>query len=364
MSLKTSLYDTHIKYKGKMVPFAGYMLPVQYEHGVAEEHMAVRTRAGLFDVSHMGEILCKGKDALANLQMMLTNDFTNMVDGQARYSPMCNEQGGTVDDLIVYKYKENEYFIVVNAANKDKDYAWMKTYQFGEVTFEDISSTVSQIALQGPKAPEILKELAKKEYIPQKYYHCIFDAEVDGIKCMVSQTGYTGEDGYEIYMSNEDAPNMWEKLMEAGKEFGLIPCGLGARDTLRLEASMPLYGHEMDDTVDPLETGLGFAVKMQKDDFIGKKAIEAKGDFTRKRIGLKVTGRGIIREHEDVFSGEQLIGHTTSGTYCPYLGYPVAMALLDIAYTGIGTKVEVVVRGRKVEAEVVKMPFYKKGQVK
>ena len=362
MELKTPLYDTHVKYNGKIVPFAGYLLPVQYQAGVIAEHMAVRTKAGLFDVSHMGEIICKGEDALKNLQMLLTNDFTNMVDGQARYSPMCNEEGGTVDDLIVYKYKDNVYYIVVNAANKDKDYKWMLDHKFGNVTFEDMSDSISQIALQGPKSFEILSKLTSEENIPKKYYHCIFNAEVDGMKCIVSQTGYTGEDGYEIYLSNEDAPKMWESLMSAGEEFGLILCGLGARDTLRLEAAMPLYGHEMDDTVDPLETGLGFAVKMTKDDFIGKKAIEAKGDFTRKRVGLKVLKRGIIREHEEVYVGEKLIGHTTSGTHCPYLGYPIAMALIDIDYTEIGTKVDVLVRGRKIEAEVVKLPFYKKGQ--
>ena len=362
MELKTPLYDKHVKYKGKIVPFAGYLLPVQYEGGVIKEHIAVRTKAGLFDVSHMGEIICKGKDALKNLQMLLTNDFTNMVDGQARYSPMCNEQGGTVDDLIVYKYKDDVYYIVVNAANKDKDYKWMLDHKFGEVTFEDMSSSISQIALQGPKSLEILSKLTSEENIPKKYYHCIFHAVVDGMKCIVSQTGYTGEDGFEIYLSNDDAPKMWESLIKAGEEFGLIPCGLGARDTLRLEAAMPLYGHEMDDTVDPLETGLGFAVKMSKDDFIGKKAIEAKGDFTRKRVGLKVVGRGVIREHEEIYVGEKLIGHTTSGTYCPYLGYPIAMALIDINYVEIGTRVDVLVRGRKVEAEVVKLPFYKKGQ--
>ena len=362
MELKTPLYETHVKYNGKIVPFAGYLLPVQYESGVIAEHMAVRTKAGLFDVSHRGEIICKGEDALKNLQMLLTNDFTNMVDGQARYSPMCNEEGGTVDDLIVYKYKDNVYYIVVNAANKDKDYKWMLDHQFGNVTFEDKSSSIAQIALQGPKSFDILSKITSEENIPKKYYHCVFDAEVDGMKCIVSQTGYTGEDGYEIYLSNEDAPKMWESLMSAGEEFGLIPCGLGARDTLRLEAAMPLYGHEMDDTVDPLETGLGFAVKMTKDDFIGKKAIEAKGDFSRKRVGLKVLKRGIIREHEEVYVGEKLIGHTTSGTHCPYLGYPIAMALIDIDYTEIGTKVDVLVRGRKIEAEVVKLPFYKKGQ--
>lgn len=357
MELKTALYDTHVKYNGKMVPFAGYMLPVQYS-GVIAEHMAVRTKAGLFDVSHMGEFTCKGKDALNNLQHLLTNDFTNMIDGQARYSPMCNEQGGTVDDLIVYKIKDNSYFIVVNAANKDKDFAWMTTHQFGDVIFEDISSDISQIALQGPKALEILRKLTQEQYIPQKYYHCVFNAIVNGVDCIVSRTGYTGEDGFEIYLKNVYVAQLWEALMEAGEEFGVIPCGLGARDTLRLEAAMPLYGHEMNDTIDPLETGLSFAVKLQKKDFIGKKSIEVKGPLTRKRIGLKVLGRGIIREHEEVYVSEKLIGHTTSGTHCPYLGYPVAMALLDINYIEIGTRVEVLVRGRKIEAEVVKLPFY------
>lgn len=357
--LKTPLYEAHVKAGGKIVPFGGYLLPVQYS-GVIDEHMAVRTKAGLFDVSHMGEVMCTGKDALANLQMILTNDFTNMVDGQARYSVMCNENGGTVDDLIVYKYKDECYFIVVNAANKDKDYQWMLDHQFGEVKFEDISGSVAQLALQGPKAMEILRKLTTEESIPEKYYHAVFNAEVAGMKCIVSKTGYTGEDGVEIYLSSEEAEKMWDALLEAGKEEGLIPCGLGARDTLRLEAAMPLYGHEMDDEVTPLETGLKFAVKMKKDDFIGKKALEEKGDITRKRVGLKVTGRGIVREHAEVYADDKLIGMTTSGTHCPFLGYPIAMALLDVDHTEIGTKVTVIVRGRKIEAEIVALPFYKR----
>ena len=233
MELKTPLYDAHVKAGGKIVPFAGYLLPVQYETGVIKEHMAVRTQAGLFDVSHMGEILCEGKDALANLQHILTNDFTNMVDGQARYSPMCNENGGTVDDLIVYKKSDDHYFIVVNAANKDKDYQWMLAHQSGEVTFTDVSDQYGQIALQGPKAMEILRKLTTEENIPKKYYHAVFGAEVAGMPCIVSKTGYTGEDGVEIYLASDLAEKMWETLLEAGKEEGLIPCGLGARDTLR-----------------------------------------------------------------------------------------------------------------------------------
>lgn len=360
VQLKTPLYDTHVKYKGKIVPFAGYLLPVQYDTGVITEHMAVRTKCGLFDVSHMGEIVCKGPDALKNLNHILTNDYTVMADGQARYSPMCNEEGGVVDDLIVYKVRDNCYFIVVNAANKDKDYAWMKAHQFGDAQFEDISDHVAQLALQGPKTMEILGKVAKQEHIPEKYYTCCFDGVIDGMKCIISKTGYTGEDGVELYLAPEDAPRMWELLMDVGREEGLIPCGLGARDTLRLEASMPLYGHEMDDTISPKEAGLGIFVKMDKEDFVGKQALIDKRPLTRKRIGLKVTGRGIIREHQPVYIGEQQIGVTTSGTHCPYLGYPVAMALVDIGFKEPGTLVEVEVRGRRVAAEVVKLPFYKR----
>ena len=344
MELKTPLYDAHVRAGGKIVPFAGFLLPVQYEQtGVIKEHMAVRTEAGLFDVSHMGEVLCKGKDALANLQKILTNNFENMVDGQARYSLMCNENGGVVDDLIVYKRGDNDYFIVVNAANREKDFNWM-------------------VALQGPKAMDIIRKLTSEENIPKKYYTAVFDATVDGIPCIVSKTGYTGEDGVELYLDSSKADEMWEKLLAAGKEEGLVPCGLGARDTLRMEAAMPLYGHEMDDEISPLETGLNFAVKMDKPDFIGKAALEAKGEPKIKRVGLKVVGRGVIREHQDVMVGDQVIGHTTSGTHCPFLNYPVGMALIDPKYAEIGTQLQVDVRGRKVDVEVVALPFYKRAK--
>lgn len=362
MELTTPLYDTHVKYKGKIVPFAGYLLPVQYETGVIKEHMAVRTACGMFDVSHMGEITCIGKDAVKNLNHLMTNDYTTMYDGQARYSPMCNDNGGIVDDLIVYKVREDHYFIVVNAANKDKDFAWMQAHAFGDVEFKDISDSVAQIALQGPKAPEILKKLAAEEDIPKKYYSANFQGKVQGIDCIISRTGYTGELGYELYLAADKAAELWEILMEAGQEEGLIPCGLGARDTLRLEAAMPLYGHEMNDEITPLEAGLDTFVKMDKEEFIGKAAILEKGEPTKKRVGLKVTGRGIIREHEDVYVGEQKIGITTSGTHCPYLKAPVAMALLDKEYGEIGTAVEVEVRGRKIPAEVIALPFYKRGK--
>lgn len=360
MELKTPLYESHLALKGKMIPFAGYLLPVQYPAGVIAEHMAVRTKAGLFDVSHMGEILITGPDALKNINHLFTNDFTNMKDGQVRYSPMCYEGGGVVDDLIVYRYNEEKYFIVVNAANRHKDVEWMKAHLTGEAKLQDISDEFVQLALQGPLAHEILSKLTDESALPGRYYTFVKEVTAAGVKCLVSCTGYTGENGYELYCAPEDGVRLWNAILEAGEPLGLIPCGLGARDTLRLEASMPLYGHEMDETINPLEAGLDFSVKMQKEDFIGKAGIEKNLPVSRKRVGLKVTGRGIVRENCPVFLGERQIGVTTSGTHCPYLGYPVAMALVKADQTEAGTGVEVDVRGRRVAAEITPLPFYKK----
>lgn len=359
---KTPLYDCHVQCKGKIVPFAGYLLPVQYETGVIAEHMAVREKAGLFDVSHMGEVILTGKDALKNVQNLVTNDCSKMYDGQVKYSPMCNDNGGVVDDLLVYQFHKEKYLIVINAANRFKDVEWMVQHLSGEVEFKDISDDVAQLALQGPKAQDILHKLMEQDTLPLKYYSFTEDNVVKGIKCLISKTGYTGEDGYELYCKPEDASKLWNELLGAGKEEGLIPCGLGARDTLRLEAAMPLYGHEMDDTITPIETNLGFAVKMNKEDFIGKNGMLSKGEPKINRVGLRITGRGIAREHCPVFVGDKEIGVTTSGTHCPYLGHPVAMALLDLKYTKLGTNVEVEVRGKRVSAEVVELPFYKRNK--
>lgn len=374
MERKTQLYDCHEKAGGKMVPFAGYLLPVQYETGVITEHMAVRCAAGLFDVSHMGEVLLKGKDALKNVQHLVTNDCGQMYDGQVKYSPMCNEGGGVVDDLLVYQKNTQEYLIVINAANRFKDVEWIKAHLIGEVEFTDISDEISQLALQGPRSKEILCKLTKEENLPVRYYSFQEEVDVAGIQCLVSRTGYTGEDGYELYCRNEDAAKLWQLLLTAGnydtesnsrlsdakEDYVLIPCGLGARDTLRLEAAMPLYGHEMDDTISPLETGLGFAVKLTKEEFIGKDGILSRGEPKKARVGLNITGRGIAREACPVYRDQKQIGMTTSGTHCPYLGRPVAMALVDIEDSMLGTQVEVEVRGRRIAAEVVPLPFYKR----
>ena len=362
MERKTPLYDIHVEEGGKIVPFAGYLLPVQYGTGVIKEHMAVRQQCGLFDVSHMGEILFTGPTALATLNHLLTNDYTNMPLNKVRYGVLCNEKGGTIDDLVVYKFGDETYLMVVNAANREKDFAHISQNLLEGTKAEDISDTVAQVALQGPKAPEILAKLLPPESIPKGYYTAVPLAEIDGMKCMISRTGYTGELGYEIYTHNENAPKLWKLLREAGAEFGLIPAGLGARDTLRLEAAMPLYGHEMDEEVTPLEAGLDFGVKLNKEEFIGHDALVAAGAPKRVRIGLEVTGRGSIREHQDVYFNGEVIGHTTSGTHCPYLGKAIAMALVTAGVLKDGDEVEADVRGRKVAAKVVPLPFYTRGK--
>lgn len=362
MERKTPLYDLHLKLGGKIVPFAGHLLPVQYATGVIAEHNAVRTKCGLFDVSHMGEILFSGPDALNALQEVLCNDMSGMDIGRVRYSPICNEQGGVVDDLVCCRMSENTYLLVVNASNKDKDFAWFKTHVKGELTVEDLSDQYAQIALQGPKAKEILSKLTDGDRLPVKYYSFVDGLKVAGIDCLVSRTGYTGELGYELYCAPDKALQLAEAVLEAGEEFGLIPCGLGARDTLRLEAGMPLYGHEMTDDITPFEAGLDHFVKMDKPHFIGKEALIKKGPAKRIRVGLELIDRGIAREHCDVFKDDKLIGVTTSGTMAPYLGKAIAMALVQKEFANINEALEVDVRGKKLKVKVVELPFYKRAK--
>lgn len=359
MDKKTPLYERHMEYGGKIVSFAGHLLPIQYKSGLVSEHMAVRNAAGLFDVSHMGEVMISGPDALCNIQNLLSNDFSDMADGRVRYSPMLNHEGGTVDDLIVYRFSQNEYFLVINAANREKDVLWMKKHLQGDVDFEDISDSTAQLALQGPASYEILKKLVDEDRIPKKYYSFVHNIDIKGMPCIVSKTGYTGEDGFEIYCENDAAPLIWDELMKAGGDLGLLPCGLGARDTLRLEAGMPLYGHELSEEISPLEAGLSFFVKMDKEGFIGKQGLINRGEPKIKRVGLRVLDRGIAREGFEVYAGDRKAGHVTSGTHCPYLGYPAAMAFVDREFSELGTKLDVIIRGKRVLAEVCALPFYK-----
>jgi len=357
MEKKTPLYDIHVKAGGKMVPFGGYSLPIQYI-GIIEEHMAVREKAGLFDVSHMGEVLLSGPGALDSLNRLCSNDFTKLAPGKARYSPMLNEDGGVIDDLLVYCFDKEKYWLVVNASNREKDLAWIRKNVISATNVEDVSDTIGQIALQGPKSKEIIAKITADDDIPKKYFGFTEKAVVGGVTCLLSRTGYTGSFGYELYCNADDTPALWEAIMEAGAEFGIMPCALGARDTLRLEASMPLYGHEITETITPLEASLDFAVKMDKNDFIGKDALIKKGEPGLTRVGLKITGRGIVRENSEVFANDNKIGIVTSGTHLPCLKGAYAMAIIDKKYSDIGTALSVDVRGRKVEAEVVPMPFY------
>ena len=361
MAKQTPLYEEHLRLGGKMVEFGGWELPVQYPAGIKAEHMAVREHGGLFDVSHMGEFRLLGDDAEAYLNHVLTNNFAGMADGRVRYSPMCNEEGGVIDDLLVCRERGDSYMIVVNAANTDKDFAWMHEQTKGfDVELRDVSADFALLALQGPAAEAVLRALVKEEDIPQKYYTVHFRVEVGGAMCILSRTGYTGEDGFEIFVPPAEAPALWNRLLEEGAALGILPCGLGARDTLRLEAAMPLYGHEMDEQITPMEAGLGMFVKMDKPDFIGRAALEKRGEPERCRVGLRITGRGIAREQEEVLQNGQPVGHTTSGTLCPYLNAAVAMALVRRDAAETGTELTVIVRDRPVEAEVVELPFYKR----
>ena len=276
-----------------------------------------------------------------------------------KYSPMCNQDGGVIDDLLIYRIGKEEYLLVINAANRYKDIDWIRKHLFGDVMLSDISDETALLALQGPLSKSILTKLTDEKTLPIKYYTFKENVDIGGIKCMVSKTGYTGEEGYEIYCKNKDAVSLWELLLDKGSGEGLIPCGLGARDTLRLEAGLPLYGHEMDDSISPIEAGLGFAVKLNKEDFIGKQGIIDRGEPTKIRVGLKITGRGIAREDCPVFYGDKEVGRTTSGTHSPYLGYPIAMAYVDLNYKDVGTNLMVEIRGRKTSAEIVPLPFYK-----
>lgn len=359
MEHKTPLFDKYADYGAKIIDFGGFLMPVQFAAGIKKEHMAVRQAAGLFDICHMGEIVCSGPKALDAINMLLTNDYTNLKVGSARYGNMCNEQGGILDDVIVFRLEEEKYLLVVNAGTQESDYKWMKEHTFG-ADFENVSDKLGALAFQGPKAPEVLRKLTSEENIPQKYYTFKYHSEIHGIPCMISRTGYTGELGYEIYPPADRVGELWDLILKEGKEDGVLPIGLGARDTLRLEASMPLYGNDMDESINPLEAGLTYGIKMNKADFIGKKAIEAKGDPKIRRVGLKVTGRGIVREHQDLYIGDEKVGHTTSGTYCPYLKGAYAMGYVGTDHAEAGTELEADVRGRRVKVEIVPMPFYKR----
>ncbi|MFK2826660.1 glycine cleavage system aminomethyltransferase GcvT [Bacillus sp. B190/17] len=361
---RTPLFDVYKKYGAKVIDFGGWELPVQFS-SILEEHEAVRKAAGLFDVSHMGEVLVEGKDAESYLNHLVTNDVTKIGLNQAQYTAMCYPGGGTVDDLLVYKLADETYLLVINAANIEKDVEWMKQHVKGSVTIENRSSDIAQVAIQGPKAESILQKLTDTDLSDIRFFHFAQHVNVDGItEVLVSRTGYTGEDGFELYLAAHQAKELWEKLLEAGREDGLKPCGLGARDTLRFEARLVLYGQELTNEISPLEAGIGFAVKTNKEsDFIGKAALTVQKEegLQRKLAGIEVIGRGIPRHGYKVFSGDEEIGFITSGTRSPSLQKNLGLALISAEYAEPGTELQVEIRNKKIDAVVVKAPFYKRG---
>ncbi|MGB4439736.1 MAG: glycine cleavage system aminomethyltransferase GcvT [Sedimentibacter sp.] len=357
----TPLYDKHMELKGEIIDFGGWALPVEYS-GIIPEHEAVRTKAGLFDVSHMGEIIVKGEDAEKYLQMVVTNDISVLTKNQIAYTTMCYPHGGVVDDLLVYKYSTIEYLLVVNASNSDKDYAWLKSQIFGKIELRNVSEDYAQIALQGPNAQTILQKVVEIDLNDIEFYHFQDSVIVGDIKTLVSRTGYTGEDGFELYFASEYGPKMWDLLLEAGKDEGLVPAGLGARDTLRFEAALPLYGQEIDKDITPYEAGLGFFVKLAKDDFIGKDVLakqKAEG-IKRKVVGFEMVDRGIPRSHYEVFADGNKIGYVTTGSYSPTLKKNIGLALIDAEYAKEDNEIQVVIRNKILKAKVIKKPFYTK----
>lgn len=353
MAKKTPLYEVHKKLNAKLVEFTGYELPVQYT-SIIDEHKAVRESVGIFDVSHMGEITVTGEGALNTLNYIMTNDFTDMPDGKVRYSLMCNENGGVIDDVLVYKMNDLCFLVVVNAANVDKDYKHIQNNKLENTTITNVSDFFAQIALQGKDAEKVMSKLVNLDEISKGYYTFTKDVDIQGKKVLISRTGYTGESGFEIYTNIDDAEFIYNLIIENGE---IVPCGLGARDTLRLEAGMPLYGHEFDEEIKANEVCLNFAIKYNKD-FIGKKALEEnKAEF--KRIGIELIDRGIAREGCELFDVKgNKIGYVTSGTMNPSNGKSIAMARVNISFND--DKLKVKVRKKELNAKVVKIPFIQK----
>jgi aminomethyltransferase len=362
--LRTPLFNTYKEHGGKVIDFGGWELPVQFS-SIKEEHEAVRTQAGLFDVSHMGEFEVKGPNALSFLQYTMTNDVSKLQNGQAQYTAMCYENGGTVDDLLIYKRDENDYLLVVNASNIDKDFEWLNSHKTEGVELVNVSPEYAQLAIQGPKAEMILQKLTDTDLSEIGFFRFKEDVSLAGIPSLVSRTGYTGEDGFEIYLKTADAEKLWKSVLEAGSEDGLLPAGLGARDTLRFEAKLALYGQELTKDITPIEAGIGFAVKTDKEaDFIGKEVLadQKKNGAPRKLVGIEMIDKGIPRSHYEVFKGDKKVGEVTTGTQSPSLKKNLGLVLIDKEYSELGTEVEVQIRQKRLKAKVVASPFYKRGK--
>jgi aminomethyltransferase len=357
---RTALFDIHQRMGARLIPFSGWSMPVEYS-GISREHTAVRTTAGLFDVSHMGEFVISGEHALGLLQRITANDVARLIDGQAQYSALTTPEGTAVDDLLVYRQADDRFMLVVNASNIESDLEWIQSQNSENAHVENTSDETGLLALQGPRAQEILQPLTDVTLDVLLPYHFI-SAKVSGVDAIVSRTGYTGEDGFELYFSASESENLWTGILKAGEPVGLLPAGLGARNTLRLEARLLLYGNDLDRSTTLLEAGLGWIVNLGKGDFIGREALakqKAEG-VQRKLAGFVMLGRDIARDHYPVYVSGVEVSHVTSGSPSITLKQNIGLTYLPVAHAVVGTKLEISVRGRASEAEVVRTPFYKR----
>ena len=359
---RTKFYDVHKKLGAKIIEYAGFEMPVQYSSIIAE-HKSVRNSVGIFDVSHMGEIFISGEKALDFVQEIAVNDASKLFPGRVQYSAMCYPDGGIVDDLLVYRLDETEFMLVVNAANADKDFKWMINNNKVSAILENKSDEYSLLAVQGPDSKKVVQKLTEAELDKLEYYHFV-KAELAGIKVILSRTGYTGELGYELYFTGDEqkAEELWNKILQAGKEYDIQPLGLAARDSLRLEMGFCLYGNDIDQTTNPLEAGLSWITKLNKEKFIGKKVLsEIKLHGVKRKLSGLISDEKVFPRHGyEIYSNGEKIGYVTSGTVSPILEQPIALGYLETAYSSVGTEVEISVRGKKIPAQVVKVPFIKK----
>lgn len=358
---RTPLYDQHRALGARLVEFGGWEMPVQYS-SISEEHRAVRSKAGLFDVSHMGEFKVEGPGSLAFLQYLVPNDVSRLAIGQALYTQLCLPSGNVIDDLLIYHLAENQYMLVVNAGNIDKDFAWVKSQtESFDVQLENQSDTTSLLALQGPLAQEILQPLTEVNLADIRYYHFV-QGMVDGVNCIISRTGYTGEDGFELYCPPTDVVKLWSDLLAAGQPAGLIPAGLGARDTLRLESGFCLYEHELDEKTNPLEARLGWTVKLDKGDFIGRAALQQAKEqgLQKKLVGVELLDRGVPRGGYAIYDGDQQIGYLTSGAPGLTVNKNIAMGYVDVPHAVVDQPIQIDIRGRHLAARIIPLPFYKR----
>lgn len=358
---RTPLFELHRAASARIVPFAGWEMPVQYT-GIVEEHRAVRERAGLFDVSHMGELFLRGPQAAAVIDGLVTNDVARLPVGKALYTCACNEQGTILDDLIVYRLGDEELLVVCNAGNLEKMSAHFARAAEGRCTFRDESAETVLIALQGPKAKDVLAQAGGSPELLNLARFGVARGKVGDLDVIAARTGYTGEDGFELFVPNAQGAALWQALLRAGSDVQIAQVGLGARDTLRLEAALRLYGNDIDETTDPWEAGLGWTVKLDGREFLGKAALVARRErgLTRKLVGIEMVGRGIARHGYTVLGDQGAIGTVTSGSPCPTLGKNLGLAYVPVDRAAVGTRLAVDIRGKAIEAQVVSLPFYKR----